>query len=209
MSGATSAMSMASAASGSGSMLGGVLQLAPSIASTVGGAMNAGSNARAAQSVATYQANIAEQNAALAELRAVDAETRGDLEVERLATRTAGLIGRQRAATGASGVLLNEGSPQAIRESTEAMRDADIAMLRNNAARSAWGHRVQEANYRADSSSRRAQADAISPSAASVTSLLGGSASVADKWYNIYKNGGFGGGSTGNKTLGPLAMGAE
>lgn len=202
-------MSMASAASGSGSMLGGILQLAPTVAKGIAGASNARSNALAAQSLATYQANVAEQNAALAELQAVDAEERGGRAVQNLATQTAGLIGRQRAQTGANGVLLNEGSPQHIREATEAMRDADIATLRNNAARQAWGYRVQEANYRGNAGAKRAEASAISPSAAAVTSLLGGAGDVASKWYDIYKVGGFGSGGTKYKTLGPLAMGAE
>lgn len=189
-------------------MLGGLIQMAPTVAKGVSGIFTAGSNARAAQSLANYQANVAEQNAALAELRAVDAESRGSLDAQTLATRAAGLIGRQRAATAANGVVLNEGSPQAIRESTEAMRDADIATIKNNAARAAWGHRMEEANYRTSAAAQRAQASAISPSAAGVTSLLTGAGDVSAKWYDIYKNGGFGSQTT-NKTLGPLAMGAE
>ncbi|WP_137924655.1 hypothetical protein [Cupriavidus sp. 2SB] len=191
-----------SAASSGSSMLGGsgggFMSLAPSIIGAIGGAATAGNKASGQRAVADYNATIAENNANLAELQAQDAVTRGRQAESDLYRQTGQLMGRQRANTAANGVSLNEGSPVNIEASTRYMRDVDLATLRNNAARSAWGYNVQADNYRAQSKAYRAAGDASSPGAAAATSLLGSAAGVSSKWYDIYKNTGSG---TGTDTM--------
>ena len=195
-----SSSSMLGGASSAGSSSGGWMAIIPSLLGAVGKASSAGAGASGQRAVADYNAGIAENNARLAELQAQDSVTRGRESESDLYRQAGQLMGRQRAATAANGVSLNEGSPAAIEASTRYMRDVDLATLRNNAARSAWGYNVQAGNYRAQGKAYRAGADAVSPTGSAATSLLGSASGVASKWYDLYKNGAFssGGGAGGD-----------
>ena len=196
----SSGMSMLGGGAGAGAD--GYASLAPAVIGAIGSAASARNAAKGQQAVAEYNATIAENNASLAELQAQDAVTRGRESESDLYRQVGQLMGRQRAALAANGVSLNEGSPVAIEASTRYMRDVDLATLRNNAARSAWGYNVQANNYRAQAKAYRAGADAVSPTGSAATSLLGSASGVASKWYDLYKNGAFGGGGkTGTDTM--------
>ncbi|WP_375199064.1 virion core protein, T7 gp14 family [Cupriavidus metallidurans] len=171
---------------------GGYASLLPSVVSAIGGAATSGAAASGRRAVADYNATIAENNADLATLQAQDAVTRGRQSESDLYRQSGQLMGRQRANTAANGISLNEGSPAAIEASTRYMRDVDLATLRNNAARSAWGYNVQADNYRSQAKAYRAAADASSPTASVATSLLGSASGVSSKWYDLYKNAGGG-----------------
>lgn len=161
--------------------MGGYASLIPSVLGAFGSAFGAGS-------AASNTRNVAETNAKLADLQAVDALSRGEQQASKLSRDTNQMIGRQRAAFAANGVSLNEGAPVTIDQSTRYMRDVDLATIRNNAARAAWGYKLQGANY-------RAAAENASPAMAAGTSLLGSASGVAAKWYDLYRNGGIGGGA--------------
>ncbi|WP_420997594.1 virion core protein, T7 gp14 family [Cupriavidus sp. 30B13] len=193
----------ATAGAGGASLLGGAsaggggswASLLPAVVGAAGSAASAGNATAGQQTVARYNASVADRNAGLAELQAQDAERQGVTQEMRLRQQTAQLRGKQRAATAANGVSLAEGSPVNIAASTEYMRDVDIDTIRNNAARAAWGYRVQADNYRANASAYRAGADAVSPTGSAATSLLGSASGVASKWYDLYKNGAFSNGA--------------
>lgn len=187
--GGADAMSASAGAAGGG---GGWMALAPSIISAIGGGVTNGTAAAARRDVANYYADVAEGNARLVDLQASDAAARSIDQQAQISRQTGQLIGRQRAATAASGVSLNEGSPVAVDASTRWMRDVDLATLRNNAARAAWGYNVQKQNYRTQAGAYRAGADAVSPTMAVGGTLLNNAAGVATKWYDLYKNGAFG-----------------
>jgi hypothetical protein len=182
----------AAAASGGG----GYSSLIPSVVSAIGGAATSGAAASGRRAVANYNASIAENNASLAQLQAQDTITRGRESESDLYRQSGQLMGRQRANAAANGISLNEGSPAAIEASTRYMRDVDLATLRNNAARSAWGYNVQADNYRSQANAYRAAADASSPTASVATSLLGSASGVSSKWYDLYKNAGNGSSSS-------------
>lgn len=181
----------AAAAAGGGAN--GTLLAATPVISAIGRAANAAGNASAQRAVLGYQQSVAQGNALLADQQATDALSQGTYAEMNLRQRTAQVKGAQRAAFAANGVALNEGSPAQVAASTDAMRDADIATIRNNAARQAWGYRMQAGNYGARGKAFGAAADAVSPVTSGATSLLGSANGVASKWYDIYKNGGFSG----------------
>jgi hypothetical protein len=190
---ASSAGSVGTAgASTGGSLLTGVAQLAPSLISAGTQAYTASNTASAQQSVLNYQSGVTNANAELAELRAQDATRQGVLSEMDLRSRVKQVKGQQRAAFAANGVALNEGSPVQVAASTDWVRDVDIATIRNNAARSAFGYRTQGANATAQARGYAAGAGTINPSQSAITSLLGSAGSISQKWYDIYKNGGFG-----------------
>lgn len=179
-------------ASTGGSLLTGVAQLAPSLISAGTKAYSASNTATAQQSVLNYQSGVSSANAQLAELRAQDATRQGTLSEMDLRSRVKQVKGQQRAAFAANGVALNEGSPVQVAASTDWVRDVDIATIRNNAARAAFGYRQQAANATAQAGAYSAGAGAVNPGLSATTSLLGSAGSISQKWYDIYKNGGFG-----------------
>jgi len=177
------------ATSGAGSLLGG----GGGYGALIGAGVNALGQAKSAElSAASQKTELANQayvsnlNSALAELQAQDAIRQGVQAGIDVRQRARQVKGAQRAAFAANGVNVNEGSPAAVQRSTDYIRDVDVATLANNAARTAFGYRVNAANATARGAALQAGADAISPGMAGATSLLGSASSIADKWYKRY-----------------------
>lgn len=185
----TSAAATAGGAASSGA---GTFLAAAPVVSAIGNVAGAIGTASAQRATLQYQQAVAQGNALLAEQQAIDARSQGTYAEMDLRQRARQVKGAQRAAFAASGVALNEGSPVQIAASTDAMRDADIATIRNNAARQAWGYTVQGGNYGARGRALGAAADAVSPLASGASSLLGSASGVASKWYDLYKSGALG-----------------
>lgn len=125
-----------------------------------------------------YNQQIADMNADMADAQARDAITRGQEEERRHRQSVQGLIGRQRAALAAQGVDVNSGSALDVQADAAKFGALDAVTIRNNAAREAWGYRVQAANYKAEGrlAFNRGMLDAGG-------TLLGGAAST----YMAYK----------------------
>ena len=163
------------------------LTLAPSIVSAVGKAASAGSAASGRAATASLAAQTANTNIGLVTQQEQSATAQESQQEANLYQSTSNLIGRQRAATAANGIALDSSSAQNVQDSTEFMRDQDLATLRNNAALQAFGYNVQKSNYAARAAASTAQANANSSGAAIGTSLLGSASDVASKWYDLYK----------------------
>ena len=163
------------------------LMAAGTASSTVGSYYSAKSQ----QTQLSLQADIAEANAAIAEVGAQSELARGQREEQNVRMRTAQLKGSQRAALAANGVDVGEGSALNILDSTDYMGEVDANTVRANAIRSAWGYRTQGMNQQVDAVARRGTAAGISPGMASATSLLGGATDVASTWYTLNKAGAF------------------
>lgn len=86
---------------------------------------------------------ISKQNAEIGNIKANDAEARGEIEVFRHRLKTASLIGSQRAAFAASGINVNEVDSVAgnVIANTAKLAEMDATMIRTRAAREAWGYR--------------------------------------------------------------------
>lgn len=126
------------------------------------------------QQQGAYARAVADQNADLADQAARDAKLRAKEEEAQLRLDIAGTIGKQRAAYAAGGVEL--GSPGSALDTlgdTAALGEMDVQTLRANAAREAWGYRAQGVGFQAQGRS----ASYLSR-AASVNSLLGFASTV-------------------------------
>ena len=145
------------------------------------------SAAQSQQDAYRYQAGISEINARLAEVSAEQELEKGRTEQRRLQLQAENLKGSQRAAMAANGIVLNEGTAKNIIESTDYMAEEDMATIRANAARAAFGYRTQGMNYQAQAGAQRAAADGISPWMQGASTFLTGAGSVGANWYQLEK----------------------
>lgn len=153
------------------------------IAGMVSGAYGAYGGSKSTKAAFEYQSAVSRNNSQIAEWQARDAITRGQKSEQQQRLKTAALKGTQRAALAARGIALDEGSALSILQDTDFMGENDALTLRDNAAREAWGYRVQAGNYASDAGMLGARAAAESPMSAAATSLLTGAGSVASSWY--------------------------
>lgn len=175
------------------------ISMASQVAGGVTSAFGAYTSASGQRANLNAQARIAESNARISELGA-QAELRdGQQRVAALTMRAGQLKGSQRAALAANGVALDTGSAAEVQQSGDVMKEMDRATLETQAARAAFGQRMQATNQRSQAAMARANASAINPAMAFGTSLLGSAGSVAESWYR-FKGGGntTGGTLTGN-----------
>jgi hypothetical protein len=154
------------------------------LAGAVTGAFSSYNSSKATKGAYEYQAAVNRNNSTLAEWNARDAITRGQKAEQQQRLKTAALKSTQRASFAARGMALDEGSPLAILDDTDFMGDMDALTLRDNAAREAWGYRIQAGNYAGDAGLLDARADAESPFKAGATTLLSSAGQVASPWYS-------------------------
>lgn len=97
---------------------------------------------------AESQAQLADYNAAVADLQAKDALVRGDQEAQRFRVRTRGLIGEQRAGFAAANIDVGYGSAVDVQADAALLGELDALTIRTNAAREAWGFRIEAEDLR-------------------------------------------------------------
>lgn len=172
---------------------------------------------------ANNAALVAENNAELAGWQARDALRQGendvgDIQFDRSTALTAsrneaaGVKSRQKVGLAANGVDVGSGSAVDVLTSTDyvgelnanAINDAaarNVATVRDNAIKTAWGYQVQStgyqdqaatsradaALYRTDANRIRSGAKGISPNRAAAVSLIGSAGQVASSWYSMGK----------------------
>lgn len=144
-------------------------------------------SANAQKDAYAYQARISDINAKLAEVSAEQELAKGRQEQLQLQTAVENLKGSQRASMAASGIVLGEGTAKNIIDSTDYMAEQDMATIRANAARAAFGYRTQGMNYQAQAGASRAASAGISPAMAGVSTFLTGAGSVGANWYQMKK----------------------
>lgn len=156
-----------------------------------------------------FQGRMADINARIAESAAQTELLKGQQQSAALTLQAGHLRSRQRAALAGNGVDLGEGSAAEMLASTDLMKEVDIQTTLANAVRSAWGYRVQKANYQMQSVMANASAKGVRPLESTVSSLLGNSGQVASSWYTSNKAGALGRMGT-HQTSDPIyAMGSQ
>ncbi len=98
---------------------------------------------------AAYQASVAANNAKIAGMNAENAMAAGGYAESLQKLKTGQEVGAQLAAQGASGVDVSIGSPAQVRASTEFSGALDAAMIHYNAAKEAFGEKVQQSAFEA------------------------------------------------------------
>lgn len=114
-------------------------------------------NATTAENLSDYNAKVYENNALLSDAQSEDAVARGEQAVTIQRKQTKGLIGTQRVAAAAAGIDVNDGSAVEVQADTARYGEMDAITIRTNAAREAWGYKVQAMNDRATAQSARMQ----------------------------------------------------
>lgn len=147
-----------------------------SIASTAASAYGKYEEGKQRDKEAKDRARVEEQNAAMDEERAKDANRRASADAEREDDQRRALIGKQRAAMGASGVAVGEGTFADVLSDTEEQSYEDQETIMLNGMREAYGYtqradqeRRLASNYRRAGKSYK-QAGLLS----GVGSLIGG-----------------------------------
>lgn len=143
-------------------------------------AYNASVASRAAYNA---QAQIASNNAQLALDQSADAIRRGQVAASNEGIKTNQVKGAQRAAMAANGVDLGVGSAQNILTDTDYYGQIDKNTIIDNAAREAWGYRVQMTNFTNNADLLRTRAENENPFMAGATSLLTNAGRVSNSWY--------------------------
>jgi hypothetical protein len=104
--------------------------------------------ANAQQAQANYSAQVSENNAKSAEVMALDAHRRGAEAEERQRMLTRQRIGAQRVALAANGLDIGTGTAVDLVAETAGFGEMDALTIRTNAAREAWGYKVEAFDHR-------------------------------------------------------------
>ena len=123
------------------------LTLAATGLSTGIGVVGSIRQARAQSEQMEYQADVARQNQQLAEQQASAERRQGYENMVTQRQETAKLIGRQRAAAGASGAVVDVGSNLDLQADTAAQGEIDAINTYNQALDRAYNYDVQAVNY--------------------------------------------------------------
>ena len=160
------------------------ISIASTVASTGMGVMSSIQQGKARQAQAEYQADVARQNQQLAEQQASAQRKEGSDNMIAKRQETAKLIGRQRAAAGASGATVDVGSSLDLQADTAAQGEIDALNIYNQASDKAYGTQLQGWGYGQQAAGYDAQADAAGSSIWSnaAGTALGGIAQIGSTW---------------------------
>jgi len=136
----------------------------------VGAVVGAGSSLAAGRTAE----KIADRNAAIGRIQAVDTLARGEEEVQFVGLQKKAIKGEQVAAFAGQNVDLGSDVVSSVSLNTDLVIESEIESIRNNAARQAWGLAVgaQNVQFGGDVAKRQGVTQAVS-------SLLGGTANIA------------------------------
>lgn len=135
------------------------------------------SQMQAAKSNASYQAAVANQNAAIANAQSISAGMAGADEQGRIRDKTKQVAGSQKAAFAANGLDIQSGSALSTLSDTALMGEQDVQTSRQNTQQQMWGYDVQAMNYRNQAKAAKAEGRNQSRSA-----LLTGITSLAKQY---------------------------
>lgn len=149
------------------------------------GGYSAYQQSKSQKAQAKYQAQVARNNAEVAEWKAEDALDRGRREEARYRLKISNFMGRQRSLLATSGFDANEDDAIDILADTAELGELDALTIRSNAEREAYTQRVNAQNATNQSILYDASAAGQSPLLAGATNVFGGAADVASKWYTF------------------------
>jgi hypothetical protein len=113
----------------------------------------------AAEAASDSQAELADWNASVADLQAKDAVTRGKEAEDRFRSSVDQMVGTQRATFAASNVDVGFGSALDVQADAVHLGELDALTIRSNAAREAWGFKMQAEDLRRRATITRTEGD--------------------------------------------------
>ncbi|WP_454911120.1 virion core protein, T7 gp14 family [Stutzerimonas chloritidismutans] len=105
-------------------------------------------NAYASYEQGKYLDEVAKVNAGISKKAGEDAMQRGGVAADEQRKTTQQVIGAQRAGFAANGIDVNTGTAGQIQNDAAALGELDALTIMNNAAREAYGYRVQAMDQR-------------------------------------------------------------
>ena len=99
--------------------------------------------AQGQQQNAAFQSGMMKQNAAFKNQTADETIIAGDTAADWQRVRTGQAVGTQRSVQAANGIDVNSGSSAQLQDDTAMLGELDALTIQNNAAREAYGYRVQ------------------------------------------------------------------
>jgi hypothetical protein len=164
-----------------------------SIGGGVLGAFGADRKADAEQEAYGYKAQVARNNAIIAERNAQAAIESGDVAGQVSGLKTKNLVAQQLVVQAGSGLDVNTGSAVDVRQSAADLGRLDTLTIINNALKQSKGYKAQAGNFLAEADLNES-AGRYAREAGDIgimTSLLGGATSVGDKWAGFRSKGVF------------------
>jgi hypothetical protein len=153
------------------------------ITGAVGGLMKGSSES----AMYGYQAGVAQLNAKIARQNAAYEVALGEQQAQTQGMKTRATISQTRANQGAGGLDVNSGSNVQVQSSEAELGSYDQALIRNNAARRAYGFEVKatEAEAQANLDTMAASTSRTAGYLDAFTSVLGSAASFGTKFSTL------------------------
>lgn len=140
------------------------------------------------------QRDMSEINARMAESQAQSILLSAESQKGLVTMRAGKIKASQRASQAARGITLGVGSAAEEIATTDLMKEIDSLTINYNATRAAAAARMQKVNYETSAamagisaSGAGASASMVNPVANAGMSLIGGATTIAQSWYNNYK----------------------
>ena len=170
--------------------MGAYAAIAIAVVSTVAGVASAQQQGRNQRKMANYQAQVAENNAKIAEQQADYALRKGEQDAVTQSMKGAAIAGRVRAAQAANAIDINTGSAVDVQESQREQSVLDTETVMHNSQMEAYGYRSQAQDFRGQSGMSRASGEMATQEARnrSFGSLLEGASAVAGSWGKLPKS---------------------
>lgn len=167
--------------------------LVASIGSGILGASGARKKADAESASYQYKAQVARNNAIIAERNAAAAVDSGGVAGQTNDLKTKNLLGQQLVTQAANGLDVNSGSNLEVRQSAADLGRLDTMTILNNAAKQSAGFKAQGVNFESEAKLSNASAE-YAQDAGDInvmSSLLGAAGSVSNKWAGYRSSGVF------------------
>jgi hypothetical protein len=101
------------------------------------------SAAKAQRKAAEADAELQDYNADVADIQAQDALERGEVEADKYGAAVRRMVGAQRANYATQGVDVSSGTPMDVQADTAQWGEINALQIKSNAAREAWGYKVE------------------------------------------------------------------
>lgn len=167
------------------------ISLGASAGGAVLGAVGANYKGQAEANMYQYQAGVAQVNQQIALQNADYAIAVGESQAQASGMQSRAQIGETKAAQGAGGLDVNSGSNAAVRDSEEKIGEYNQAVIRSDAAKRAYGYKVEAMSQASQAELDRmaAKTSRTSGYINAVSSILGGASSVSSKWADASRLG--------------------
>ena len=144
-------------------------------------------SANAQSNALQYQAQVARNNATIANEYATRSLQAGDVQAENAMEETSQRQGAIRAAAGASGFDVNSGSSLRVQEGTAMVGAQNVATIRNNARMAAYGYEVQGIGYQGQGALDTAAAsNTMTAGELKAGTIIADNAAYSSKWSSMW-----------------------